>query len=420
MNKTCSCLFVLLFVISVVNCTTRNYYVSIEEVEWDYAPLGINAMNNVTVEEDSDASVFCARTETTIGSVYKKALMFEYTDATFTVKKERPEEEEYLGILGPTLYAEVGDIMNVYFKNLATFNYTLHPHGVLYTKDSEGAKYPDNSTIGDFVRPGDTFVYVWPVPARSGPAPGDFNVRSWIYHSHISETRDSNSGSVGWIIISRKGHAHPNGKPKGFDREYYVVVTNFDENLSNYLDDNINTFIGEGNEHLKEEDDFIESNLMHSLNGYVFGNIKNFEVTQKERVLFAFGGMGTEIDIHTLQIRGFSFLTVDRIYRNAVFVSPAITAEALFYVDEDPGEYLYLCSVNDHFSGGMFGKVTVIASEVEFQPNLEKDYFSDYFDHSVGDNNRILVDTSNSNILTSTILYFYLMISMCFIVVFYI
>ena len=47
-----------------------------------------------------------------------KTLYFEYTDATFSKKKERNDNETYLGILGPVIRAEVGDEIHVTFKNL--------------------------------------------------------------------------------------------------------------------------------------------------------------------------------------------------------------------------------------------------------------------------------------------------------------
>lgn len=43
-----------------------------------------------------------------------QSLYFEYTDDTFTVKKEKPV---WLGNLGPIIRAEVGDTIRVHFKN---------------------------------------------------------------------------------------------------------------------------------------------------------------------------------------------------------------------------------------------------------------------------------------------------------------
>jgi len=65
---------------------------------------------------------------------------FEYTDGSFTTRKPKAS---WLGRLGPIIRAKVGDILKVQFMNKATFNYSMHPHGVFYDKNNEGAKYND-------------------------------------------------------------------------------------------------------------------------------------------------------------------------------------------------------------------------------------------------------------------------------------
>ena len=77
--------------------------------------------------------------------VYRKALYREYTDASFASLKARPAGSEYLGALGPVLRAEVGETIRIVFKNNASRPYSMHPHGVFYNKDSEGAAYADGS-----------------------------------------------------------------------------------------------------------------------------------------------------------------------------------------------------------------------------------------------------------------------------------
>lgn len=56
-------------------------------------------------------------------------------------------EWEHLGVMGPTLRAVVGDTLKVTFKNMVPAAYgaslSMHPHGVLYDKDSEGSPYAD-------------------------------------------------------------------------------------------------------------------------------------------------------------------------------------------------------------------------------------------------------------------------------------
>ncbi len=42
--------------------------------------------------------------------------------------------------------AAVGDTIRVTFKNGVPHNATLHPHGVFYLKDAEGAPYNDGTS----------------------------------------------------------------------------------------------------------------------------------------------------------------------------------------------------------------------------------------------------------------------------------
>lgn len=81
------------------------------------------------------ASVFLERGPDRIGSVYKKAMYRQYTDATYSQQAPRPP---WLGFLGPILRAEVDDVIVVHLKNFASRNYSMHPHGVFYEKNSEG------------------------------------------------------------------------------------------------------------------------------------------------------------------------------------------------------------------------------------------------------------------------------------------
>ncbi|MDH3385979.1 MAG: hypothetical protein OEL77_08205, partial [Nitrosopumilus sp.] len=52
--------------------TTRTYYIAADEVEWNYAPLGLNQMKGHEFNEDE--KVFVENTSDRIGSTYIKAL----------------------------------------------------------------------------------------------------------------------------------------------------------------------------------------------------------------------------------------------------------------------------------------------------------------------------------------------------------
>ena len=189
----------------------RTYYIAAEEIEWDYAPLGIDMVTGKPFE--GTAAAYTQPGPNHIGHVYRKAVYREYTDATFTTRKPRLPQDEYLGLLGPVLRAEVGDTLKVVFKNNASRPYSMHPHGVFYEKASEGSMYadnvPDEQKTGAMVPPGATFTYEWDVPERAGPGPEDPSSIVWVYHSHVDEYKDVASGLVGPIVVTRRGPGEP-------------------------------------------------------------------------------------------------------------------------------------------------------------------------------------------------------------------
>src|SRR5262245_51839183 len=126
---------------------TRRYFIAADEVEWDYAPSGLNKITGQPF--DDEANVYVQRGDDRIGRVYRKAIYREYTDATFSKLKPVPPEWKHLGMLGPAIHAEVGDTIVVEFKNNTHHSASMHPHGVLYQKDSEGAPYADGTSGKD-------------------------------------------------------------------------------------------------------------------------------------------------------------------------------------------------------------------------------------------------------------------------------
>ena len=122
---------------------TRTYYIAVDEINWDYAPSGIDQMTGKPF--DHMAMMYIEQGKDRIGKTYRKAVYHEYTDSTFSTLKPRAAEWEHLGLLGPAIHAEVGDTIQIFFKNNGTQNYSLHPHGVFYEKASEGAYYNDGA-----------------------------------------------------------------------------------------------------------------------------------------------------------------------------------------------------------------------------------------------------------------------------------
>ncbi|WP_198417951.1 hypothetical protein [Cryobacterium gelidum] len=92
------------------------------------------------------------------------------------------------------------------------------------------------------------------------------------YHAHTDEVADDYAGLVGPMVITRAGCARPDGTPIHVDRELFVQFTVSDENASPYLARNIDRFTTDPASVDPANEEFGESNLMHTVNGYVFGN----------------------------------------------------------------------------------------------------------------------------------------------------
>uniref|UniRef100_A0A8D2NFT2 ferroxidase n=1 Tax=Zonotrichia albicollis TaxID=44394 RepID=A0A8D2NFT2_ZONAL len=291
------------------------------------------------------ASVYATRGANRIGRVYKKAIFRQFTDDTYS--QEIPKAA-WLGFLGPVLKAEEEDVFIIHLKNFASRPYSVHPHGVFYDKDSEGALYPDGtggkSKEDDFVVPGGNYTYTWPVRKDYSPTLADSNCLTWIYHSHIDTPRDIASGLIGPLLVCKK---EGTGAANAFALMFSIV----DENFSWYLDENINTFCLEPDTVNKEDEGFQTSNRMHAINGYIYGNLPGLEMCADTSMSWHLFGMGAEIDIHAAYFYGHTFTSRDQ-RADVVGLFPAtfITAEM---TPGSPGRWLITCQVNEHLRGGM-------------------------------------------------------------------
>jgi FtsP/CotA-like multicopper oxidase with cupredoxin domain len=321
----------------------QTYYIAAEEVMWDYAPHGRNLVGTPGPENEATGD----------STKYRKAVYHEYTDATFTVPKPRPPEWQHLGILGPLIRAEVGDVVRVYFKNNTNIFCGMHPHGLAYGKDSEGATYNDGAQVkkGDAVAPGQTYLYTWTVPERAGPAQGDGSSILWVYHSHFVEPRDMNTGLFGPIIVAAKGSTKPDGTPKDVDREFVVAFAVFDETESWYVEANSI----ERKEYalgLKLNDPaFRQRHLLYSMNGLIEGNLSGMTMKKGERVRWYLLSNSNEDDVHTPHWHGQTVI-VNNMRSDMVSLGPMAMMVADM-VPDNVGTWLFHCHVNDHIEGGM-------------------------------------------------------------------
>jgi FtsP/CotA-like multicopper oxidase with cupredoxin domain len=326
---------------------TRTYFISAEDVMWDYAPQGTNVITGQPFGDTEN--VFVQPGPDRIGTRYEKCLYRGYTDATF---RTQTPVDPTLGIMGPVIRAQVGDQIQVVFRNRCPFPASIHPHGVFYAKNAEGAPYSDGTSGGnkldDGVATGSTFTYRWQVPDRAGPGPMDGSSVMWMYHSHTDEVSDTYAGLMGPMVITGRGLAKADGSPTDVNRELFMLFMVEDENQSFFIDANTARL---SDPPPLDDEEFGESNLMHSINGYVYGNGPLYTMRNAEHVRWYVMGMGTEVDLHTPHWHGNTVLA-SGMRVDVVNLLPAsmVTADM---IPDDNGIWLFHCHVGDHILAGM-------------------------------------------------------------------
>lgn len=268
---------------------------------------------------------------------------------------QRDDTDRHLGIMGPYIRAEIGDVINIVFKNMASRPYSIYPHGIITDKRNEGALYKGSyrGYSGASVASGSTFTYTWNVPEKSGPAEGDPNCIAWPYYSHVNPVRDVNSGLIGPLVICRNGVLDASSRRQDkIDKEIALLFTVTDENKSWYIDENIRTFSRTRTN--TDDPEFEESNLMHGINGRIYGNNNGIEMYNGDVAAWYILGMGTEIDIHTVHFHGQTLIHKQQIANrvDVIEVFPGIS-ETLEMQADNPGTWLLHCHISDHLQAGM-------------------------------------------------------------------
>jgi len=358
----------------------RTYYIAADEVVWDYAPSGTNlaegrAFNDLEKPWMEPGPHYAGRKA-------KKAIYREYTDATFTTLKPRPPEWEHLGFLGPVIRAEVGDTIKVVFRNNAKFAAAVHPHGVLYKKDSEGANYGDGTSgsdkADDAVPTGGTHTYTWEVPERAGPTAHEGSTAFWMYHSHTDEIRDVATGLLGPMIVTRKGMAKPDGSPTDVDREIVAGFIEVDENHSWYVEENIRAYTtdpgGTTIEYNSSGDMAVAAAkpkpgapprpepgpkaldapdgawFKETINGYSFGHTPGMTMKVGQRVRWYLMG-STNFEFHSPHWHG-NVVEANHMRTDVGMLLPMGMMVADM-VPDNPGKWLFHCHVSAHLRAGM-------------------------------------------------------------------
>ena len=330
---------------------TRHYFIAAEPELWDFVPAGRDEICGLTlpppVVQNRRAS---------------KLRYVQYTDASFTAKVI---PNRSLGILGPVLRGVVGDYLVITFLNRTSQPVSMHPHGVKYDKDSEGAYYLPGPGRGGAIGPGATYTYVWHLDEASGPTPDEPSSKAWLYHSHVSGDTETNLGLMGCLIVTDPKRARPDGTPRDVDREFATLFMIFDESgldadaveAAEYaglpgLQSNAPPLSWAGVQQKLEEGE------RYAINGYLFGNLPGLEMNEGERTRWYVFGLGNEKDFHTAHWHGLRVLEDGRRRTDVVELLPA-TMKVADFVADNPGTWLFHCHVAEHMREGMFARVVV-------------------------------------------------------------
>jgi FtsP/CotA-like multicopper oxidase with cupredoxin domain len=346
---------------SIVAPRTRTYYIAADVVPWDYIPGG---RDEIAGRPYGDTAFFANARPRPVSTTYQKVLYREYTDSTFRTLEPRPPEWEHLGFLGPVIHGVVGDTIRVVFRNNGPRPFSMHPHGVFYEKSSEGAPYNDGAGgggTGAGVPPGGTFVYLWPVPARAGPGPMDGSSVLWMYHSHVDEVRDINSGLLGPLIVTARRMARPDGSPKDVDREIVTAFAQVEENLS-WLSD---TNLGRPDSSARPIPNPTETDAAYpwyvkfTINGFIHGSLPLSALTVRrgQRVRWYVMASTNDFDVHAPHFHGNDVLVGGM--RTDVLTLSFMGMVVANMVPDDLGTWLFHCHVSFHNSAGMAARYRV-------------------------------------------------------------
>jgi FtsP/CotA-like multicopper oxidase with cupredoxin domain len=279
--------------------TAREYWIEARDVLWDIVP------SRPRRDEWHGRPV--------PGPTVYRAFVYQEMTEGFAAPLRPP------AIPGPTLYAEVGDTLVVHFRNGLSKErsqaVTMHPHGVKYNPEYDGAYLGDFTRAGGFVEPGEEFTYTWEATPDA--------VGIWPYHDHgPNHTLNTFRGLFGGLTVREKDAKAPDVEAVLFFHALQPPVTG-----------------------LKRQ--------FQCINGRAYaGNTPTLQAKVGEDV--AIHVIGMDNNFHDFHIHGHRWKDPSGTFVDTPAVGPNETITARF-VEDNPGRWLYHCHVFTHQDGGMAG-----------------------------------------------------------------
>uniref|UniRef100_A0A2K6SJC6 Coagulation factor V n=1 Tax=Saimiri boliviensis boliviensis TaxID=39432 RepID=A0A2K6SJC6_SAIBB len=345
------------------NGNRRNYYIAAEEISWDYSEF---------VQRERDIEDIDNTPENTI---YKKVVFRKYLDSSFTKRDPQGEYEEHLGILGPIIRAEVDDVIQVRFKNLASRPYSLHAHGLSYEKSSEGKTYEDDSPAwfqdDNAVQPNSSYTYVWHATERSGPESPGSACRAWTYYSAVNPEKDIHSGLIGPLLICQKGILHKESNMPVDMREFVLLFMIFDEKKSWYYEKKSRMSWRLTATEVKNSHEF------PAINGRIY-SLPGLRMYEQEWVRLHLLNIGGSQDIHVVHFHGQTLLENGN-KRHQLGVWPLLPGsfKTLEMKASKPGWWLLNTEVGENQRAGMQTPFLIMDRECKMPMGLSTGIISD-------------------------------------------
>lgn len=317
---------------------TRAYYIAADEVVWNYAPTGRDIIAGTPLPPSSKLN---------LGSAYRKILYREYADASFKTQVPRPESLAYMGVLGPTIHAEVGDTVVVTFKNNAR----------IPTNVSAGAAFGQRPAP---VPPGTIQKYAWVVPESAGPGPMDGSSIAWRYFSTVDEIRDENTGMIGALVVTKRGAAKSDGSPADVEREVFSLFSEIDETQSRMIA--VNLADPAINPHrvkpLPPGFGYISANEFFTIDGYVYGNMPMPVLREGALARWYVITTGSDFDAHVPHWHG-QTVTMNGMRTDAIDIEDN-QVKVVDMLPDNPGVWLFHCHLAGHLQAGMEARFKVL------------------------------------------------------------
>ncbi|HMX71432.1 MAG TPA: multicopper oxidase domain-containing protein [Solirubrobacterales bacterium] len=274
----------------------KEYWIQAEPVTWNVVPKQRDQMMGTSIKK-------------TVGRTKVPAYAYRLYDTDFS-KPLGPAT-----VPGPLLDVTVGDTLVVNFRNACDVPVTMHPHGVFYSNEMDGAYKGYWTDPGGFVQKGRTFQYVWECPEGTQG--------SWLYHDHGPfDSTAVFKGLFGPLIVRDPDEPLP-------DREYFLGFHSYLPGL------------------------FPLKAPLFAINGRAYaGNTPTMRATVGDDV--AMHVYGVDNDMHTFHVHGHRWQEAGGTYADNKIFGPGDSFRVR-WIEQNPGRWLYHCHVFSHLVTGMSG-----------------------------------------------------------------